>query len=71
MIYAKYYHTFFKAEDGAVLKDNSIVKTKVSTLSSGMLNVVALSRFLQHTYQAMSLHVFFAAGSSLVASTGC
>ena len=44
MIYDSYDHTFSGAEDEAVLRNDIIVKTKVSSLTSGLLNVVSLGR---------------------------
>ena len=44
MIYSKYFQTFSKATDEAVLTDNIVLKTKVSSLTPGLLNVVSLSR---------------------------
>ena len=44
MIYSAYKHTFSGATDEAVLTDSITVKTKVSSLTSGLLNVVSLAR---------------------------
>ena len=41
--------TFSKATDEAVITDNTVVKTKVSSLTPGLLNVVSLSRGQIHS----------------------
>ena len=46
MLYDAYSQTFSKVADEAVLTDNLVVATKVSSLTNGLLNVVSLSRYV-------------------------
>ena len=46
MLYDAYAQTFSKVTDEAVLTDNLVVATKVSSLTNGLLNVVSLSRYV-------------------------
>ena len=67
-IYGNYDHTFSGAGDGAVLEGHNIVTTLTSSTSSGLVNVVTLSRCAA-LHGAIWANSLFSGGSYMICVT--